>query len=90
MQVTYVGCQEGFLYLLCRSHLERAIAAHGGFGAVAAHLGWDMAYNPKHPRGYWNSVMNVKAEVDDFIEANGLQPGLVPTLRDVRKADRYA
>ena len=74
--------------MFCRSHLERAIAAHGGFGAVAARLGWNMAYNPKRPRGYWNSIMNVKAEVDEFIKANGLPPGLVPTLRDVRKADR--
>lgn len=74
---------------ILRGHLERAIAAHGGFGAVAAQLGWEMAYNPKHPRGYWSSIMNVKAELDDFIEANGLQPGLVPSLREVRKAARY-
>ena len=48
-----------------------------------------MAYVPKRPRGYWNSISNVKSEVDDFITANGLQPGIVPSLRDVRGAERY-
>lgn len=47
-----------------------------------------MAYIPKRPRGYWDSILNVKSEVDDFIEANGLQPGIVPSLREVRGADR--
>ncbi|DBB03663.1 TPA: hypothetical protein ACH3X3_010990 [Trebouxia sp. C0006] len=71
-----------------RGYLERAIAAHGGYGAVAGQIGWAMAYTPKRPRGYWNSITNVKSEVDDFIDANGLQPGIVPSLRDVRGADR--
>ncbi|KAL0037090.1 hypothetical protein WJX77_012339 [Trebouxia sp. C0004] len=71
-----------------RSYLERAIAAHGGYGAVAGQIGWAMAYTPKRPRGYWNSITNVKSEVDDFINASGLQLGIVPSLRDVRGADR--
>ncbi len=73
-----------------RGYLERAIAAHGGYGTVAGQIGWAMAYTPKRPRGYWNSITNVKSEVDDFINANGLQPGMVPSLRDVRGADRSA
>lgn len=73
-----------------RGYLERAIAAHGGYGAVAGQIGWAMAYTPKRPRGYWNSITNVKTEVDDFINANELQPGIVPSLRDVRGADRSA
>ena len=73
-----------------RGYLERAIAAHGGYGTVAGQIGWAMAYTPKRPRGYWNSITNVKSEVDDFINANGLQPGIVPSLRDVRGADRSA
>ena len=73
---------------VCRSYLLRAITAHGGFGAVAMQIGWDMAYTPKRPKGYWNSILNVKSEIDDFIHANGLQPGIVPSLRDVRGADR--
>ena len=75
---------------LCRGYILRAINAHGGFGAVAGQIGWDMAYNPKRPRGYWNSILNVKSEVDDFIQANALQPGVVPSLREVRGADRYS
>ena len=71
-----------------RGYLERAINAHGGFGAVAGQIGWNMAYIPKRPRGYWDSILNVKSEVDEFIQANGLQPGMVPSLRDVRGADR--
>ena len=47
-----------------------------------------MAYIPKRPRGYWDNILNVQSEVDDFIMANGLQPGMVPSLRDVRGADR--
>ena len=47
-----------------------------------------MAYTPKRPRGYWNNITNVKSEVDEFIIANGLLPGIVPSLREVRGADR--
>lgn len=71
-----------------RGYLERAISAHGGFGAVAGQIGWDMAYIPKRPRGYWDSILNVKSEVDEFIKVNGSQPGVVPSLREVRGADR--
>ena len=73
----------------CRGYLERAINAHGGFGAVAALIGWEMAYIPKRPRGYWDSVENIRSEVDEFTQAHGLLPGTVPQLRDVRAADRY-
>ena len=77
-----------WLIVAIRGYLERALNAHGGFGAVAGQIGWSMAYIPKRPRGYWDSILNVKSEVDDFIEANGLQPGIVPSLREVRGADR--
>lgn len=74
--------------VVIRGYLERAINAHGGFGAVAGQIGWNMAYIPKRPRGYWDSILNVKSEVDEFIQANGLLPAMVPSLRDVRAADR--
>lgn len=76
------------MIIAIRGYLERAINAHGGFGAVAGRIGWNMAYIPKRPRGYWDNILNVQSEVDDFIMANGLQPGMVPSLRDVRGADR--
>ena len=75
--------------LQCRGYLERAINAHGGFGAVAALIGWEMAYIPKRPRGYWDSVEHIRSEVDEFTQAHGLSPGTIPQLRDVRAADRY-
>ena len=56
---------------------------------MAALIGWEMAYIPKRPRGYWDSVENIRSEVDDFTQAHGLLPGTIPQLRDVRAADRY-
>lgn len=58
-----------------RSDLEKAIAAHGGPVAVAQQLGWRLAYKQRKPRGYWDSLPNVRRELDDFIEENGLDPG---------------
>lgn len=55
--------------------MEKAITAHGGPSVVAERLGWKLQAKPRKPRGYWDSLPNVKQEVDDFIQDNDLQPG---------------
>ena len=59
----------------CRTDLEKAIAAHGGSGAVAEALGWPLAKARRRPRGWWDNIDNVRAEVDAFVELSGSQPG---------------
>ena len=60
---------------LFRTDLEKAITAHGGPSVVAERLGWKLQKKPRKPRGYWDSMANVKQEIDYFIEDNELQPG---------------
>lgn len=38
-------------------------------------LGWKHKGRSRKPRGYWDSLPNVKQEVDAFIEENDLVPG---------------
>ena len=58
-----------------RVDLEKAIAFHGGPALVAAKLGWTKQGRARKPRGYWDSLPNVRAEIDGFIEENDLEPG---------------
>lgn len=59
-----------------RSDLEKAISAHGGPSQVAAQLGWKQRAKGRRPKGYWDSLDNVRAELDEFIEEAGLPPGV--------------
>ena len=49
----------------------------GACGVCAAALGVAfVAWRPcRRPKGYWDSPDNVRAELDEFIEEQGLQPG---------------
>jgi len=60
----------------CRSDLEKAISAHGGPSQVAAQLGWKQRAKGRRPKGYWDSLDNVRAELDEFIDEAGLPPGV--------------
>ena len=59
-----------------RSDLEKAISAHGGPSQVAAQLGWKQRAKGRRPKGYWDSLDNVRAELDEFIEEQRLPPGV--------------
>lgn len=59
-----------------RSDIEKALAAHGGASTVAKRLGWKYQGRSRKPRGYWNSLDNVKREIDDFIISSDLPPGM--------------
>ena len=65
------------LLLICRTDLEKAITSHGGPSVVAERLGWKLQAKPRKPRGYWDSLDNVKSEVDEFIQDNDLEPGKI-------------
>lgn len=61
-----------------RFDLYKAVTAHGGPAAVAQALGWERwgGRRPnRKPRGYWDSLDNVRAEIDGVIAENGLPPG---------------
>lgn len=55
--------------------MEKAITTHGGPSVVAERLGWKLQAKPRKPRGYWDSLENVRQEVDEFIKDKKLQPG---------------
>ena len=44
---------------------------------MAERLGWKLQAKPRKPRGYWDSLDNVKSEVDEFIQDNDLEPGKI-------------
>lgn len=73
----------------CRSDLEKAIAAHGGPGVVASRLGWQLKAKSRKPRGYWDSLDNVKQEIDEFIDEQGIAPGVMPLKNDFVRAGRF-
>ncbi|KAL4425806.1 hypothetical protein ABPG75_009822 [Micractinium tetrahymenae] len=72
-----------------RSDLEKAISAHGGPTVVAQQLGWKLKAKSRRPKGYWDSPENVRAELDEFIEEQGLSPGVMPAKNDFIRAGRY-
>jgi hypothetical protein len=74
---------------LNRTDIEKAISAHGGPAAIAARLGWKLQARKRKPRGYWDSLENVKSEIEDFIVENGLEPGVMPLKNDFVRAERF-
>lgn len=61
--------QEGFmpvrkkLRMHGRVDIEKAIAKMGGFRKIAAIMNLSLAYKDRKPKGYWNSLENLQAEV---------------------------
>lgn len=72
-----------------RTDLEKALAAHGGASMVASRMGWSYNSRSRKPRGYWNSIENVKQEIDEFILSSDLPPGVVPLKNDIIRAGRF-
>ncbi|KAL4859881.1 hypothetical protein ACK3TF_000138 [Chlorella vulgaris] len=72
-----------------RSDLEKAISAHGGPTAVSQQLGWKLKAKGRRPKGFWDAVDNVRAELDEFIEEHGLPAGIMPAKNDFVRAGRY-
>lgn len=73
---------------LNRTDLEKAITAHGGRGAVAERLGWQLQTRSRKPRGYWDSLPNVAQEISEFIQERSLEPGVMPLKNDFLRAGR--
>eukprot|EP00898_Chlorokybus_atmophyticus_P009063 jgi/Chlat1/9158/Chrsp97S08398 len=71
-----------------RVDLEKRIAIHGGFQAVADIAGLQMSYARK-PAGYWDDLANIRCELHEFITQTGSEPGLMPTRNALIKAGRY-
>lgn len=71
-----------------RTDIEKAITAHGGRGTVAERLGWELQVPSRKPKGYWDSLPNVKLEIDEFINQNNLQSSVMPLKNDFVRAGR--
>ena len=72
-----------------RTDLEKALSAHGGAANVAKRMGWESRSRSRKPRGYWNSIENVKNEIDEFILSSDLPPGVMPLKNDFVRANRF-
>lgn len=72
-----------------RTDLEKALAAHGGGSNVASRMGWRYSSRSRKPRGYWNSIENVKYEIDEFIISSDLPQGIMPLKNDIIRAGRF-
>lgn len=71
-----------------RTDIEKAITAHGGRGTVADRLGWELQVPSRKPKGYWDSLPNVKLEIDEFINQKKLQASVMPLKNDFVRAGR--
>lgn len=56
---------------------------------MAAALGWRQRTKVRRPKGYWDSLDNVRAELDEFIEEQGAPQGVMPPKADFVRAGRY-
>lgn len=72
-----------------RTDLEKALAAHGGGSIVASRMGWRYSSRSRKPRGYWNSIENVRHEIDEFIISSDLPQGIMPLKNDIIRAGRF-
>ncbi|WPT12333.1 hypothetical protein PSENEW3_00003472 [Picochlorum sp. SENEW3] len=72
-----------------RTDLEKALSAHGGASNVAKRMGWGSKSRSRKPRGYWNSIENVKHEIDEFILSSDLPSGVMPLKNDFVRANRF-
>lgn len=55
---------------------------------MAERMGWALPWRPRKPRGYWDSRVNVRREMMDFIAEQGLFPGALPKKMALRRAGR--
>ncbi|KAI8111305.1 hypothetical protein M9434_004877 [Picochlorum sp. BPE23] len=72
-----------------RTDLEKALSAHGGAANVAKRMGWGSKSRSRKPRGYWNSIENVKHEIDEFILSSDLPSRVMPLKNDFVRANRF-
>lgn len=73
-----------------RRDLDNAISKSGGYSALAAKLSLQRQTNRKPP-GFWASFPNLDAELRSFLasdDAAAIEPGLMPTLKELRDSRR--
>lgn len=73
-----------------RSDLDKCISAHGGRAQVAARMGWQTDGRARKPRGYWDSLDNLKSEIDEFTaSSDDSQDGVLPLKAAMVNSGRY-
>nr|ATG70999.1 HCF145 [Hesperocyparis macrocarpa] len=87
--------QEGFmplrkhLRLHGRSDLEKAITRMGGFRIIASLMNLSLSYKNRKPKGYWDSLENLKQEVNHFQRTWGMDLTYMPSRKSFERAGRY-
>lgn len=87
--------QEGFmpmrkhLRLHGRVDLEKAITRMGGFRNIASLMNLSLAYKDRKPKGYWDSIENLKQEVSQFQRMWGIDPSYMPSRKSFERAGRF-
>ncbi|XP_059067601.1 uncharacterized protein LOC131029727 [Cryptomeria japonica] len=87
--------QEGFmplrkhLRLHGRADLEKAITRMGGFRIIASLMNLSLSYKDRKPKGYWDSLENLKQEVSHFQRTWGMDPTYMPSRKSFERAGRY-
>lgn len=71
-----------------RSDLARAIDAAGGFAQVAQRLGLRPAGKQVKPRGYWQNIENLRAEMSALIAEQQWDPTRMPTRAALKRVGR--
>lgn len=87
--------REGFmpmrkhLRLHGRVDLEKAITRMGGFRNIASLMNLSLSYKNRKPKGYWNSIENLKQEVSQFQRIWGMDPSYMPSRKSFERAGRF-
>eukprot|EP00249_Psilotum_nudum_P020846 c27871_g1_i2 orf=79-2469(+) len=87
--------QEGVMPMrrLLRCHgrldLEKAITGMGGFRVIATRMKLSLAYKYRKPKGYWDSIHNLKQEVIRFQQEHGFDKEIMPSRKSMEKSGRY-
>ncbi|KAM7254063.1 hypothetical protein ACFE04_031745 [Oxalis oulophora] len=87
--------QEGFmpmrkqLRLHCRVDIEKAITRMGGFRRIASLMNLSLAYKHRKPKGYWDSLENLREEISRFQKSWGMDQTYMPSRKYFERAGRY-
>ncbi|KAG9444031.1 hypothetical protein H6P81_015371 [Aristolochia fimbriata] len=87
--------QEGFmplrkqLRLHGRVDIEKAITRMGGFRKIASLMNLSLAYKERKPKGYWDSLENLRKEISRFQRSWGMDPAYMPSRKAFERAGRY-
>lgn len=79
-------CDDTWLF---RRDLAEAIPQFGGYVKVAERLAWKHTPKVRRKPGFWADMNNVKAELDNLADEEGMPRGVIPTKARLQQLGRY-